>query len=103
MVKNEFVGVVAEKINEVMLGMNPDAKKVSKKNTAIYVDCVLDALVDALAEGDKVQFSGFGTFDTVERASRTCRNPQTGEEMVVAAKKAPRFRASKGLKDLIAE
>ena len=46
---------------------------------------------------------GFGTFEVSERAARTGRNPQTGEEMTIPASKAPKFKAGKALKDLVNE
>ncbi len=79
------------------------AKKadLSKKDAEAAVKCVFDAIADALAEGDKVQLIGFGTFDVAERAAREGRNPRTGETMKIEASKAPRFKAGKALKDKI--
>ncbi|MDR1834521.1 MAG: HU family DNA-binding protein [Fusobacteriaceae bacterium] len=55
----------------------------------------------ALAKGEEVSFLGFGKFKVVERAPRTCRNPQTGKEMKVPAKKAVKFTAGKDLGVLV--
>lgn len=79
------------------------AKKadLSKKDAEAAVKGVFDAIADALAEGDKVQLIGFGTFDVAERAAREGRNPRTGETMKIEASKAPRFKAGKALKDRI--
>lgn len=55
----------------------------------------------ALAAGDDVALIGFGTFSVKERAARTGRNPKTGEEIQIAAAKAPTFKAGKGLKDAV--
>ena len=52
-----------------------------------------------MADKDKVQLIGFGTFETRERAARTGRNPQTGEELKIAASVVPAFKAGKALKD----
>jgi len=65
------------------------------------VDAVLGAIQDALAAGDKVQISGFGTFEVRQRAARTGRNPRTGEEVAIKASNAPAFKAGKGLKDAV--
>ena len=54
-------------------------------------------------KGEKIQLVGFGTFEVSERAARTGRNPQTGEEMTIPASKAPKFKAGKALKDLMNE
>lgn len=55
----------------------------------------------ALRRGDRVQITGFGTFETRKRKARTGRNPRTGQEIKIAASKSPSFRAGKGLKDSI--
>ena len=53
----------------------------------------------ALDNGDRVQITGFGTFETKHRKARTGRNPRTGETIMIAATRSPGFRAGKGLKD----
>lgn len=65
------------------------------------VNVMLNGITDALKNGDKVTFVGFGTFEVRERAARTGRNPQTGEEMTIAACKAPAFKPGKALKAAI--
>ncbi len=65
------------------------------------VDAVFDAITTALRRGERVQLSGFGTFETRDRKARTARNPRTGEPIYVAASKAPAFKAGKALKDAI--
>ena len=54
-----------------------------------------------MAEGDKVQLIGFGTFEVRERAAREAKNPRTGEKLQIAACKVPAFKAGKALKDSI--
>ncbi len=56
---------------------------------------------NVLAKEEKVQIIGFGTFEMRERSARTGRNPQTGEEMQIAASKAPAFKAGKELKEAV--
>jgi DNA-binding protein HU-beta len=58
-------------------------------------------LAEVLAKGDRVQITGFGTFEAKTRKARTGRNPRTGETIQIAASKTPSFRAGKGLKDAI--
>ncbi|MDH5589281.1 MAG: HU family DNA-binding protein [Gemmatimonadota bacterium] len=53
----------------------------------------------AMKRGDRVQITGFGTFEAKERKARTGRNPRTGQTIQIAATKTPGFRAGKGLKD----
>jgi len=65
------------------------------------VNAVFATIEEALAKGDKVQLVGFGTFEVRERAARTGRNPQTGEEIQIAASRVPAFRAGKALKDSV--
>ena len=65
------------------------------------VMAAIEALTDALAQGERVQLVGFGSFEVKERAERTGRNPQTGETIKIAASKKPSFSASKALKDSV--
>lgn len=65
------------------------------------VSAVLDAIGAELAKGEKVSFPGFGTFEVRERAARTGRNPQTGDEIQIAASKAPAFKAGSKLKERV--
>ena len=65
------------------------------------VKAVFDAIKNEVASGNKVDIAGFGSFQAVERAARTARNPQTGETIQVAAKKAVKFKVSKTFKDAL--
>ena len=56
-------------------------------------------IVKALKKGNRVQITGFGTFEAKSRKARTGRNPRTGQTIRIAATKTPSFRAGKGLKD----
>ena len=51
--------------------------------------------------GEKIIFTGFGSFEITDRAAREGRNPKTGEKMQISASKAPRFKPGKGLKDAL--
>lgn len=74
----------------------------SKKDATKAVDSVFDAVLEALKNGDKVQLIGFGNFEVRERAARKGRNPQTGEEITIAASRVPAFKPGKALKDAVA-
>ena len=87
--KTELINTVAEKA------------AVSKKDAENVVTAALDAIVSAVAEEEKVQLVGFGTFEVSERAAREGRNPQTGENMPIAASKSPKFKPGKALKDTV--
>ncbi|HEY5728139.1 MAG TPA: HU family DNA-binding protein [Acidimicrobiia bacterium] len=73
----------------------------SKSTVGSVVDATLDAITGALKGGDKVTFTGFGTFERRYSAARTGRNPQTGEAVSIAAGHRPAFKAGKGLKDAV--
>ncbi|MBO1518946.1 nucleoid-associated protein HU-alpha [Oceanisphaera pacifica] len=75
-----------------------DLNKVQAKAA---LEEVLGGITQSLKEGDPVQLVGFGTFKVNHRAARTGRNPQTGEELQIAAANVPAFVAGKALKDAI--
>jgi DNA-binding protein HU-beta len=78
------------------------AKALGSKSAAEKaINSTLKAITDALKKGDKVTLVGFGTFAVAKRAARTGRNPQTGKEIKIRAKKVPKFTAGKALKDTI--
>lgn len=66
------------------------------------VDAFLDTIVKALARGEDVGISGFGTFTTRKRAARTGVNPKTGEKIQIKAMTKPKFRPGKDLKEAVA-
>ncbi|AJR09428.1 DNA-binding protein HU-beta [Photobacterium gaetbulicola] len=74
---------------------------ISKASAGRALDAFIDAVSESLKEGDQVALVGFGTFSVRERAARTGRNPQTGEEIQIAAAKVPGFKAGKALKDSV--
>ncbi|MBQ2967975.1 MAG: HU family DNA-binding protein [Clostridia bacterium] len=84
--KTELIDAVAKKA------------ELSKKDAEKAINAVMDAVKDALAEGDKVQLVGFGTFEVKERAARTGINPRTKAKIEIPASKAPVFKAGQGLK-----
>ena len=71
---------------------------ISKKDADAAVAAVFASVTDALANGEKVQLIGFGTFEVRERSEKTARNPRTGETMTVPATKVPAFKAGAALK-----
>ncbi len=74
---------------------------LSKAAAAKAVDGVMAAITETLKKGDTVALVGFGSFSVRERAARTGRNPQTGEEIQIKASRQPVFKAGKALKDAI--
>ena len=77
--------------------------EISKKDAEKALKAFEEAVTEELKKGGKVQLVGFGTFEVSERAERVGRNPQTGEDMIIAASKAPKFKAGKALKDAVNE
>ena len=80
-----------------------DDMGVTRKEAELAVGAVLDAIKGGMVADGKVSLVGFGTFSVVDRPARTCRNPQTGEPIEVAAKKAPKFKPSAAMKDAVNE
>ncbi len=89
MTKADLIKAVSEKAN------------CPKKDAEMAINTVIDCITDAVAQGEKVQIVGFGTFEVRERGEKKCKNPRTGEEMITPAKKAPVFKAGKALKDAV--
>ena len=86
MTKADIIAKLAEEI------------KISKKVAGQTLALVTDSVAQAMRKGEKVTFVGFGTFSVVQRKARKGRNPQTGKEIKIAAKKAPKFTAGAALK-----
>lgn len=87
--KTEFIARIAEAVD------------ISKQEATAAVDAVFNTISDELAAGNNVQIVGFGNFEVRERSARKGRNPQTGEEIEIAATKLPAFKPGKPLKDKI--
>ncbi|AWL11267.1 DNA-binding protein HU-1 [Saliniradius amylolyticus] len=87
--KSDLVNAVAE------------SAELSKASAGRVIDSVTDAITESLAKGEEVALLGFGTFKVTQRSARTGRNPQTGQEIQIAASKAPSFKAGKALKDAV--
>jgi len=71
---------------------------VSKKDTGVVVNLILENISRALESSDKVELRGFGSFKVKSRRSRTARNPRSGDSVMVPAKLVPYFKASNELK-----
>lgn len=89
MTKMDLIDAVAGKVG------------LTKADAGRAVDTVLGSVESALAKGEKVTITGFGTFEVRQRAARMGRNPQTGAPLHIAASKSPAFKAGKGLKDAV--
>lgn len=89
--KTELVSAIAERLG------------ASKKHSEEALTVALDLITEALAEGEKVQLVGFGSFEVRERAPRIGRNPRTKEEVTIPASKAVQFKSGKVLKRAVAQ
>ncbi|MCI6860613.1 MAG: HU family DNA-binding protein [Prevotella sp.] len=83
--KTELVKKIAEKA------------EISQAQAKSVLEATLESVKEALQGGDSVQLIGFGTFSVSERAARTGKNPRTGEQIQIAAKKIAKFKAGAGL------
>ena len=75
----------------------------TKKDAEKALGTVTEVIAEALAAGEKVQVVGFGSFEVRNRPARVARNPRTGEQIEIAASKAPVFKAGKALKDAVSK
>ena len=87
--KQDLATIIAEKAG------------IDYKKAYAFIGTFTDTVAEALANGEKVQLVGFGTFETRERAARIGHNPQTGGSVKIPAKTAPAFKAGKALKDAV--
>ncbi|MBI2620858.1 HU family DNA-binding protein [candidate division WWE3 bacterium] len=89
MTKQDLVDMVAQRAG------------LTKVDSSKALDALVDSVTSALARGEKVTWTGFGTYEVRSRAARMGRNPQTGAPMHIPAGKTPAFKAGKGLKDAV--
>ena len=83
---------------------------IAQQNMHLYhrdveriINTILDEIIDALAQGDRVELRGFGAFSVKERDARIGRNPRTGETVSVTAKRVPFFKTGKELRERLNE
>ena len=89
--KSQLIKAVSEK------------SELSQKQVAETWSIIEDTILNTLSTGEKVQLSGFGTFETKDREARVGRNPHTKEAIDIPATRVPTFKASKALKDNVAK
>ena len=87
--KTELIAAVAERA------------ELSKKDAEAAITATIDAITEALHQGEKVQLVGFGSFEVKKRAARVGRNPKTKEPIDIPASTVPVFKAGKVLKDMV--
>lgn len=91
MIKTELIAQIAEKTG------------LTKKDSEKALSAFIDSVTESLANGEKVQLVGFGTFEVRSRAQKNGVNPQTQERIIIPAGKVPAFRAGTALKEAVEE
>ncbi|MEK7595085.1 MAG: HU family DNA-binding protein [Patescibacteria group bacterium] len=89
MTKSDLITAVADKTS------------MTKADSQRALDALVDVVSKSLSKGEKVTWTGFGTFEVRHREARMGRNPQTGAPLHIPATKTPAFKAGKGLKDAV--
>ncbi|OGC50387.1 DNA-binding protein [candidate division WWE3 bacterium RIFCSPHIGHO2_01_FULL_40_23] len=84
-----------------LIDMVADKAGLTKADSQRALDSLSDGIAKSLSKGEKVTWTGFGTFEVRQRAARMGRNPQTGAPLRISASKTPAFKAGKGLKDAV--
>ena len=79
--------------------VDKSSSTVTKAQVEDMVNTFMNVVKETLINGDKIQLVGFGTFETVHKAARKGKNPQTGEELVIAERNVPKFKPGKAFKD----
>ena len=73
----------------------------TKKDAEKAIVALTEVITETLAAGEKVQIVGFGAFEVKERPARKARNPKTGEEIQIGARRSPMFKPGKTLKEAV--
>ena len=92
--KTEFTNKMQEYTGEI-------GNQWSKVDCAFAIDCFIKAIEDTVAEGEKIQFTGFGSFEAITTKPKGGTNPKTGEKMIIPSKVKPKFKAGKEFKDKV--
>lgn len=85
--------------SELIARMAAQNPQLYMRDIEAIVDTVIDTMADALIRGDRIELRGFGAFSVKEREARAGRNPRTGEQVDVPAKRSVAFKAGKQLRD----
>lgn len=90
MTKSELIARLANRFPQLAL-----------RDADLAVKTILDAMTNSLANSQRIEVRGFGSFSLSQRASRIGRNPKSGEQVLVPAKKVPHFKPGKGLREMV--
>lgn len=86
---------------DIIEAVHEELEGCSKKETAEIVETVFGMMKETLEGGEKVKISGFGSFEVRDKRARKGRNPQTGAQITISARRVLTFRASQVLKDAL--
>ena len=78
-----------------------EASGIQKKDAERFMNAALDIMAQSLRKGEKVQLSGFGTFEVKQRQARMGRNPKTREAVEIPPARVPDFKPSQNLKEIV--
>jgi integration host factor subunit beta len=81
--------------------MSQKVTHLTKRQTEMIVNTIFNSIRQSLASGDKIEIRGFGSFKLRQRRMREGRNPKTGTQVHVPAKRVPFFKAGKELKEIV--
>ena len=95
MTKSDLILRLAERLNNPALGLNA---QVVQRDCEVSVRLLLDAMMRSLIRGDRIEIRGFGTFSVNVRPPRVGRNPKSGQEVAVPAKRVPHLKPGKDLR-----
>ncbi len=90
MTKSDLIERVADRVPHI-----------SKKDTELVVNTIFSSMTESLRRGDRIEIRGFGSFQVKVREAREGRNPKTGEEVKIPAKRTPFFKVGKELKEMV--
>ena len=89
--------------SELIESLTHKLDQFNQKDIEQSVNTILDTMIDALAQGQRIEIRGFGSFSLHQRKARMGRNPKTGEQVPLPAKRVPHFKPGKALREKVNE
>jgi integration host factor subunit beta len=87
--------------SELIAALAASHPQLAVSDTDLAVKTIMDCMVESLANGQRIEIRGFGSFSLSQRAARVGRNPKTGEQVMVPGKRVPHFKAGKELRERV--
>lgn len=101
MTKSELIERIVEKQNQLLASGVDKESHLSVKDVELAIKTMLEHMAETLADGDRIEIRGFGSFSLHYRSARTGRNPKTGESVELEGKFVPHFKPGKELRDQV--